>query len=357
MKTTSTFAPLAIPATPGVARSRRLGRATSCLIAAGAALCALPAFAAADEQIRLTTGEVLTVKVLQVTDTSIRFVHPVLGEITLPKGSVEILPPPPTAPAAPAAADAAPAQPAATPAVPPPPAPPVEPAKPAPPPPPETFFDGWKGKIELGLNGSDGNAENLSFRGGIGGKRITEPMETTLDLGYIYATSDGAKNKSRGEINAKNDWLFKDSPWGFFAQGKVEFDEFQDWRWRTSVFAGPSYTFIKDDKTTLRMRAGAGLTKEYGGSRNEIIPEALVGLDFTHKLDDRQSIFFSAEWLPSLSDWPDYRVNAKAGYEVVVDPSTNMFLKLGVNDRYNSNPGDGFKKNDVEYFVLLGWEF
>lgn len=314
----------------------------------------LSASARADEQIRLATGEVLTVKVLQVTDTTVKFVHPVLGELTLPKTSVEILPPPPPPPPTP---EGTPAQPAPTPAPAAVPAAPPEPPKPAPPPPPETFFDGWKGKIEFGLNGSEGNSQTLSFRGAVGGKRITEPMETTADLSYIYATSDGEKSKSRGELDIKNDWLFKDSPWGYFVQGKAEYDEFQDWRWRTSIFTGPSYTFIKNDVTTLRMRAGVGLTKEYGGSRNEIIPEGLVGIDFTHKFDDRQSIFFSAEWLPSLLDWPEYRANAKAGYEIIVDPTTKMFLKLGVSDRYNSNPGGGFKKNDIEYFVLLGWEF
>lgn len=308
----------------------------------------------ADDQIRLATGEVLTVKILETTESTIKFVHPVLGEMTLARANVEVLPPPPPAPAPPvdgAAQPAAPA-PAAPPAT-----PPAAPAPPPPPPPPATFFEGWKGKIELGLNGSDGNSETLSVRAAVGGKRTTETMETTAELSYLYNTDDGEKTKSRGELNVKNDWLFKDSPWGFFVQGKAEYDEFQDWNWRTSLYAGPSYTFIKNERTTLRGRAGVGISKEYGGSKNEITPEALVGLDFTHKLTDRQSIYVSAEWLPSLSDWPDYRANAKAGYEIVVDPETNMLLKLGIVDRYDSNPGEDIKKNDIEYFVILGWEF
>ncbi|MGE3107135.1 MAG: YdiY family protein [Phycisphaerales bacterium] len=313
-------------------------------------VCGVSSGARAD-QIRLATGEVLTVQILETTETSIKFAHPVLGEMTLPRASVEVLAPPDGQPA-----NGAPPTPPTPPTTPttasPPPSPP-----PPPPPPPTSFFEGWKGKIEIGLNGSDGNSETLSFRGAVGGKRITDTMETTLDLSYLYSTDDGEKTKSRGEFVGKNDWLFKDSPWGFFVLGKVEFDEFQDWNWRTSAFAGPSYTFIKNERTTLRGRAGLGITKEYGGRRNEIIPEGLIGVDFTHKLTDRQSIFLSAEWLPSLSDWPDYRANAKAGYEIVVDPSTNMLLKLGIEDRYNSNPGEGIKKNDIEYFILLGWEF
>lgn len=315
-------------------------------IAAMIAIAGSASSASAD-QIRLASGEVLNVQILETTETTIKFVHPVLGELTLPRGSVEVLPPP----SADAPVEAA--APAATPA----PAAPETPAAPPPPPPPETFFEGWKGKVEIGLNGSDGNSETISFRGAVGGKRATETMETTLDLSYIYNTADGEKTKSRAELIGKNDWLFKDSPWGFFVLGKIEFDEFQDWNWRTSLYAGPSYTFIKSERTTLRGRAGLGLTKEYGGSRNEIIPEGLLGLDWNHKLDDRQSVYATLEWLPSLSDWPDYRVNATAGYQIVVDPTSNMLLKLGVVDRYNSNPGEDIKKNDIEYFILLGWEF
>jgi len=330
-----------------------LNRLNACLIAACCGVAISAAVAHADDRIKLASGEVLIVKITATTDSTLTFVHPVLGELTLPKGSVEVLPAEEPAPAG--AVPAPEAAPAPAPA-------PPEAAAPAPPPPPvsddsKSFFEGWKGKIELGLNGSDGNSETLSVRGGVSGKRTVETMETTLDLSYIYGSSDGEKNKSRGEFNAKNDWLFKDSPWGFFAQGKIEFDEFQDWNWRTSAYAGPSYTFIKNEKTTLRGRAGAGVAKEFGGDRNEFIPEALVGLDFTHKLDDRQSIFLTGEWLPSLSDWPEYRAEVKAGYEVLVDPTTNMYLKLGLTDRYNSNPGEDVKRNDIEYFVVLGWEF
>jgi hypothetical protein len=50
-------------------------------------------------------------------------------------------------------------------------------------------------------------------------------------------------------------------------------------------------------------------------------------------------------------------MNAKAGWEIVVDPEVNMTLKLGVEDRYNDNPGPDRKKNDIEYFALLAWSF
>lgn len=235
----------------------------------------------------------------------------------------------------------------------------------APPPPPTpipeeaklSFWEGWTGQVEAGINGSDGNTETLNARAGVSVRRTTDAMETLASATYTYATDAGEKSKSRGELFVRNDWFFRDSPWGFFAQGRAEYDEFQDWEWRLSAFAGPTYTVLKNDRTTLILRAGAGISREFGGMDNDIIPEALAGFDFAHKFTDHQSIFVNYEYLPSLKDFPEYRMNTKAGYQITVDPETKMVLKLGIEDRYDSDPGDGRKKNDIDYFALLAWSF
>jgi putative salt-induced outer membrane protein YdiY len=231
----------------------------------------------------------------------------------------------------------------------------------APPPPapadPVDFWHGWKRTADLGLNGSEGNSENASLRAGIGAERKASDMETKAGINYQYATSDGTKTKSRGEAFARNDWLFADSPWGFFAQGKVEYDEFQAWDWRVSFAVGPSYTFIKNDMTLVRGRVGLGGSQTFGDDDEEFRFEAMAGLDFEHKLTERQKITGMIEYYPNLSDFPDYRLVGQLGYELLVDPESNMFLKIGLADRYDSDPGDGRKKNDFEYFATLSWVF
>lgn len=220
-----------------------------------------------------------------------------------------------------------------------------------------SFFTGWKGTIEAGGTGTDGNTETLNLRAGVGLSRTAELLRTRLDAYYLYSTEDGFKSQSRGEANALNDWLFHESPWGLFAKGKAEYDEFQDWDWRISAFAGPSYLFWETADSSLRGRVGAGTTRQIGGVRNEVFPEGLAGLEFRYQFSPRRSMFADGEYLPSLSEFPEYRFNLKAGYEFLVDPRSNLRLKLGVEDRFNSSPGPGFKSNDIEYFALLGLEF
>lgn len=313
----------------GVMSSVRLALATACLAVAGVT---------AGENIKLSTGEVLNVTVTGQTDTTISFTHPVLGEMTLPKSSVTLLDPVATVVAAEAQVKTAKA------AVP-------------PPPPPSTFRQGWKGSVEIGLAGAEGNSENFNLRAGAGAERVAELLETRFDATYIYSTDNGEKSKNRLEANARNDWLIRGSKWGFFVQGRYEYDDFTDYDHRVSVFAGPTYTFIRNDRTTLRGRVGAGVTREIGGTRNEVIPEALVGIDLTHKMTERQDLSFSSEYIPSLSDFPDFRTNTRAAYGYLLDERTSARLRAGIAHRHNSNAGIGFEQNDWEYFLTLGWEF
>lgn len=223
---------------------------------------------------------------------------------------------------------------------------------------PDSFWKGWSGAIEGGINGSDGNSETFNLRFGVGAERKTSKMETKLKSEYAYSTNNGEAEKNRWFTEARNDWsLDRQDRWSFFVIGRLEYDDFQDWNWRASVFAGPGYKIIRTDKTLLNLRAGVGLTREFGGERNELIPEGLLGGDFEHQLTERQKLTATFEYYPSFHNVSQYRLLGRGSWEILVDPQVNMTLKLGFEDRYDSNPGEGFKKNDLDYFAMIVWKF
>jgi len=299
----------------------------------------------------LSTGETIRATLISDDGQTVVFNHPLLGTISLAKNAVASIAPTPVAPA-PDAVIPAPTAPAAA----------AAPAEAAKPPEvkkdPESFWDGWASKVEAGVTGASGNSENFNFRGAFGAKRETSKVVTTLDALYVYGSSEGSKSTDRGEAALRNDWKIEDSKWRFFVIGKGEYDQFQNWDWRASIFAGVGYELIKNDTTSLLGRVGLGFSKEFGGSDNRIKPEANLGLDFEHKLDERQKIVASVDYFPSLLNFPkDYRVIGKAAYEVLVDPTNNLSLKLGVENRYESQPGDDKKRNDLLYFATLVYSF
>lgn len=278
-------------------------------------------------EIVLPTGEHLTGTVKSLSDKEVVLVHPVLGEIKIPRDKVVSS------------------------------SMPLEKAVPPPPPlPPEPdFWHGWAGNVELGLNGSSGNTERLNLRAGLGLERKTKKMETTIGASYTYATEEGNNTTNKARLDVRNDWL-TGTAWRYFAQGAVEYDEFQNWDLRLSAFGGVGYAFIDNDRTLLLGRAGLGLSREIGGSDNTIRPEGLLGVDFNHKITDSTKWTSSIDFFPDLSEIGAYRFNAKAGIETLLDAKSNMYLKLGAEDRYDSTP-NGAKRNDLDYFALVGWKF
>jgi putative salt-induced outer membrane protein YdiY len=298
--------------------------------------------------VTLKTGEVLRGAFAGVSEGKAIIDHPVLGRVSFPLSELAGW-----TPVAPVPAGEAP-PPVVVPA-------PAEPAKAPPPPPPpapDSFFEGWTGGVELGLNGSSGNTERMNVRAGLTAERKTEETETTFGFVYSYATDDGDESENRAQVDLRNDWLLgKDSPWRIYALGRIEYDTFQDWDWRTSAFVGVGYQFIKTEKTSLIGRVGIGASKEFGGDDNRITPELNFGADFEHKFTDTQKMFASLDYYPSLLNFSDYRLVGKAGYEILLDAESGLSLKLGVEDRYDSSPGEDSNRNDIDYFALMVFKF
>lgn len=219
------------------------------------------------------------------------------------------------------------------------------------------WLEGWNGSIEFGLTGSDGNSEQISFRTGVDATRKTDRTETSLKIHYLYAKSEGQESANRFDLSLRNDWLFRESRWRLFARGVYENDQFQEWDHRLSGFVGVGYQFIQRDGTTLVGRSGLGGSQEIGGPNEGFTPEAFLGADLSHQLTRRQKLTASTDFFPSLDEAGEFRWVNAAAWEISIDPETNMFLRLGAQHRHDSDPGAGFKNNDLDYYLTLGWSF
>jgi len=217
--------------------------------------------------------------------------------------------------------------------------------------------EGWKYSFSAGISGASGNNENFSGRVSLGGERLTETMETRVRASYLYSTSEGQRSASRGELNIHNDWLL-DGPWRYFAQGKYEYDEFQAWQHRLSGAVGIGYEFINNDKTTFIGRAGLGGSYEFGSNADEkLVPEGLLGLDWSHKLSASTTLKATSTYYPSFNNMGEFRLNSGVGIEIVLDAETGMTMNAGLEHRHDSSSGTGIRPNDVDYYMGVGWKF
>ena len=225
-----------------------------------------------------------------------------------------------------------------------------------PPPPPPKL---WTGGFEFGLNGAQGNTDVLNVRFGLNTDRRSDHTLFHADLLYTLTRQDGTTNQNQAWLNARDEILFPNSPWSVFAAAQVEYNEFRAYDFRAGAYTGLAYQWLRTDTTLVKTRLGAGAawqTDTRHKSPDRWVPEAILGVDVNHRFTDRQGLISTIDWYPNLSQIGQYRVRARVGYEVLVDPKHGMVLRLGVQDWYDTNPGPA-ARNDVNYFVTLLFKF
>ncbi|MEO1009292.1 MAG: DUF481 domain-containing protein [Planctomycetota bacterium] len=226
-----------------------------------------------------------------------------------------------------------------------------------------SFWSGWSRTIELGLDGATGNTEAFNFRFATSTMRETDYLRTELSGTYDFGTNDGEESKNQARVLGVNDWKVPGKRHFYFGRGVYDFDEFQDWDSRLQLFGGVGYEILKErslldggtDKADLRGRAGAGATREFGGVDNSWRPEALIGIEFDWMINERSSFDAYSNFFPALDDL-DARIESGANYDILLSEEDSLTLRLGVEHRYDTEPGDA-NRSDFEYYILLVYEF
>ncbi len=329
-------------------------------------------------QLKLITGETLSGTLISQDDKQIVFKHPVLGEIVVPKSKITAPPPTPTptpsvSPANPKTPVVEKNEPAAKPApvkkpAPKPAAKPA-PAKPTPPKPADKkpaleaksdkpgFFDDWKKRIELGLNGSEGNSTTTNFRIAFKANKADKTDRWDFRSHYYLGTSRGNTNRNQAEIYLNKDWLLPESSWFTFVRAQYKFDKFAAWEHRISTFAGFGFTLFDTDDFRMETRIGGGATHEFG-DENQTYPEGLLSTSIVKwKINKSHSLSGSVDLYPDLAEEAEFRMVTRGEWLIKIDHARGMKLKIGIENEYESETNGSAENNDLKYYGALVLDF
>ena len=300
------------------------------------------------ETIQLKGGDVINAKITAKDDASITIEHPSLGTMTIARDKIEAIYADPDAmSAAEAEADAA--------------------AKAA-----ELeaeraadeglfgvgLFKGWNRQLEIGLNGADGNTQNLNFRAAFKTDYEDDEDRWLYSMLYRTASSDGTTSEKNFNAELFKDWLLPGKDYFYFANGRYDWDDFQDWDSRWSGFGGIGYQFIDNDEWNVRGRAGLGGNQEMGGTLgDEFTTESLLGVEADWQIKDGHAFAFTNYLYPSLEDIADFRNVTTLDYIITIDRDKGLALKLGLTNEHDSATPATSKKNDFTYYASLIWQF
>jgi len=219
--------------------------------------------------------------------------------------------------------------------------------------------DLWGGTGTVGLAGTAGNAQALTFTTGVNANRVTNTDKTALHFSLIKASarinnmSEATAEAVRGGISYAHDVsqrLF------FSAFNDYEYDRFQDLDLRFVIGGGVGFHAWKTEKSSLDLLAGVAYNRsKFSTPLTRNSAEFYWGDDYYLKLSSATSLVQSYRMFNDLTNTGDYRVNFDIGL------STRIFKWLSWNislsDRYLNNPAPGRKTNDFLYTTGLGITF
>ncbi|MEO0476264.1 MAG: DUF481 domain-containing protein [Planctomycetota bacterium] len=315
-----------------------------------AALCLTLGMAGptAAETIVLKDGDVINAEIKAQNDESVTIDHPSLGEVTITRDKIEAIYADPDAMAAAVAEQDAAAKAAE-----------LEAERAA----DEGMFGiglfkGWNRQLEVGLSGADGNSQNLNFRAAFTTDYEDDEDRWLYSMLYRAARSNGATTEKNFNAELFKDWLLPGKDYFYFANGRFDWDDFQDWDTRWSGFGGIGYQFIDTDAWNIRGRAGIGGNQEMGGTLgDEFTTEALLGVEGEWQIKDGHSFAFSNFLYPSLEDAADFRNITTLDYIITIDRDKGLALKLGMANEHDSSTPTTSKRNDFTYYASLIWQF
>ncbi|MHB0957338.1 MAG: DUF481 domain-containing protein [Pirellulaceae bacterium] len=214
---------------------------------------------------------------------------------------------------------------------------------------------GWQSSFEVGIDGSEGNATTLTLRTGTHLKRKVDWSDLKIAINYVKASAEYVETKHNAQLEAHHDWLLSESRWSPYVKTILVYDEFRPFRLELTLNAGLGYRLIDNDHTTFKGRFGSGASRKFLATDNTWEPEAMFGVDLEHKISERQKLRATVEYYPEWGDFALYRIRSDAGWEVLLNEETNMSLKLGVIDRYDTRDS-GRRPNALDYTLLLLWK-
>jgi hypothetical protein len=216
----------------------------------------------------------------------------------------------------------------------------------------------WKYGASVNISGRSGNSENFGSYA-----TFDATLDSDKDRLKFYGRggrADDGGNTTVKEIIGGIDYEanFTDlSAW--YVRGELEYDEIEGLDLRSTAAFGLARYLMREDDTTLRLRAGFNYRHEsYANGTTDSKPGVDFGLAYRNDLWDWGKWSTDFTLTPSFEDFSDYRAYQESKLILPLGGSKAWSLQLGLSHEYNSITVAGRDKLDTMYFLRLGlnWE-
>ena len=218
----------------------------------------------------------------------------------------------------------------------------------------------WAGNANMGLAGTAGNAEAMTFTLGANAARTTNTDKTTVFLNGIKASAlvDGKDSDTAEAVHTGWGYNHNLNPKLFVGVfNDYDYDKFQNLNLRFTIGGNFGYHAIKTARSQLDVLGGFDYNRARYFAPHNITSfgEVTVGDTYALKINGNTSLTQSLQFFDALSNTSAYRVNFDLGASTKIGKW--LTWTVTASDRYIAIPNPGRKTNDFLYSTGIGVTF
>jgi putative salt-induced outer membrane protein YdiY len=219
----------------------------------------------------------------------------------------------------------------------------------------------WRALFTAGASLSSGNSDSTTVNLSGEAVKATKTDKLSINGRALYLKNDDDQAEQRYAFGTHYQRDINERIFGF-GQFDALKDEPSNLSSRLSVGTGLGYHVIKQDNVTWDVSTGVGYTRERyvepsvidGVARDRYAnTELLFAEESNHKISDNTTLKQRLAYLPDLRNSGEYRATFDGGISVAM--TKRFSLTATVQHRYDSNPGDGLKKNDTLFITGVSY--
>ena len=216
----------------------------------------------------------------------------------------------------------------------------------------------WRGALGAGFTATSGNTDSATVS--INGDAVKQTKHDKLSgyLQAIYGRQDvNGSTKRTSELLRGGTAYNRDIDERRFGFGSLDLERnmLADLELRSVIAAGLGYHLIRREGLTLDVSTGPAYNREQFSTQTRGGLEWLVAEESTHALTPAVSFRQRLAYYPSLNESGEFRTVFDAGFVFKVTSRWNATMTI--NNRYQSNPPPGVKKNDLLFVTGLQYSF
>lgn len=225
-------------------------------------------------------------------------------------------------------------------------------------------------KVAIGATLTDGNSETMNANGSLivtGEKDRLGSFKAGIEGNYGENTTtetrvnpDGTTTEvDKDETTISNAKLFGTarktlSPMTFaYLDGSLLNDDIAEIDYRGVVGPGLGMYLVKDDNRSFLIEGGVTYLWEEVQDVEDDYAVLRLAEACEHKFANGSRIWQSVVYMPKAEDFDIYLLNAEIGVEAPLQGRFN--LRLVLQDRYDSDPGEGIEYNDLTLIAGLSF--